>query len=389
MANEKIDTNRIVIFGSFTGRNKGDLAILRSELIQLKKNAQKKVIIYIFSKETERLHQYISDIILEEKNKNIFEIKIFGSLTSYIGLKTLPILVKSNKVIIGGGGLFFDDRLFDISFNHLLNIFILSFFIRLLRKDTMIYAVGCAQFKSRIGRWMMKFILNSVEVVSVRHKLSRKVISECTDKDIELGCDPAFLLEPKKTKRVDEIINSFPNGKVILLAVHKYIFLKEKLPDREKVLKDFVSQISRFASQNGYSILTYSNYTNQEFAKKIAGYCGKPAKTMLSMGNHLLPEELIYLFSKVDFVVASQMHVGIFSYLASVPFISLIYHEKVEQFNIFVGNENYLYLSQMTNRQKVLEALSKAAAGKPISQKPEVKQRSEKLTNLLNDFVWD
>ena len=389
MTKEKIKENRIVIFGSFTGRNKGDLAILRSELIQLKKNAQKKVIIYIFSKEAERLHQYISDIILDEKNENNFETKIFGSFTSYIGLRTLPILVKSDKVIIGGGGLFFDDRLFDISFNHLLNIFILSFFIRLLRKDTMIYAVGCAKFKSRIGRWMMKFILNSVEVVSVRHKLSRKVVSECTDKDIELGCDPAFLLEPKKTKRVDKIINSFPKGKIILLAVHKYIFLKEKLPDREDVLKKFVGQVSWFASQKGYSILTYSNYTNQEFAKKIAKYCGEPAKTMLSTSNHLLPEELIYLISKVDFVIASQMHVGIFSYLASVPFINLIYHEKVEQFNLYVGNENYLYLSQMTDNQKVSDALSKAAAGKPVSQKPEVKIRSEKLSKLLNDFVWN
>ncbi len=388
MVNEKIDTNRIVIFGSFTGRNKGDLAILRSEIIQLKRNAQKKVIIYIFSKETERLRQYLSDIFINEEETKL-EVKIFKGITSYIGLKTLPVLVKSNKVIIGGGGLFFDDRLFDISFNHLLNIFILSLFIRLFRKDTLVYAVGCSHLRSKLARWMMKYVLSEAKIVSVRDELSRKNILECAEKKVEHVCDPAFLLEPKETEKTEELIQLWPKGRKILLAVHEYIFFREKVPDREKVLKNFVSQIGQFASQNGYSILTYSNYTNQEFAEKIARYCGKPAKTMLSMGNHLLPEELIYLFSKVDLVVASQMHVGIFSYLASVPFISLIYHEKVEQFNLCVGNENYLYLSQIADRQKVLEALSKAAAGKPVSQKPEVKIRSEKLTEMLNDFVWD
>ena len=43
----------------------------------------------------------------------------------------------------------------------------------------------------------------------------------------------------------------------------------------------------------------------------------------------------------------------------------------------------------MTDSQKVFDALSKASAGKPISKKQEVKIRSEKLTKMLNDFVWD
>ena len=39
---------RICILGSFSGRNKGDLAILRSQLIQLQKGAVDELTIYIF-----------------------------------------------------------------------------------------------------------------------------------------------------------------------------------------------------------------------------------------------------------------------------------------------------------------------------------------------------
>ncbi|RKY24636.1 MAG: hypothetical protein DRP62_03300, partial [Planctomycetota bacterium] len=116
--------------------------------------------------------------------------------------------------------------------------------------------------------------------------------------------------------------------------------------------------------------------------------CGKSTRTMLEGENHLLPEELIYLFSKFDFIIATQMHAGIFAYLAGVPLINLIYDDKVQEFNKRIGNQNYLYLAEIGDSQKVSEALSKAANGKAISWDASVRADSEKLVKLLNELVW-
>lgn len=392
---------RITILGSFSGRNKGDLAILRSELIQLKTRAEKEPLsdeltIYIFTKDVSQMREYLSDLITGAKdNKGSFDpaqdgisIKILRGFTSYIGPKTLPVLAKSDKVVIGGGGIFFDTRLFNITFNHLLNLFIITLWLKLLGKQVMIFAVGCSHLNSRLARWMTKVVLNNAKIITARDELSKRIFSECADKEIILGAEPAFLLEPKKTFRAEKIVQSWPDGKKILLSLHELMFYRKHLAVHKNTLNQFLNHVSEFAKQNGYTILTYTNYTNQSFASKTAKLCGESAQTMLKDKNHLLPEELIYLFSEFDLVIATQMHVAIFAYLAGVPLMSLIYDDKVEEFNKLIGNQNYLYLAEIDDGPKVAKILSITAAGKAIPPKASVQAGSEKLMELLNEFVW-
>jgi polysaccharide pyruvyl transferase WcaK-like protein len=389
---------RITILGSFSGRNKGDLAILRSELIQLKTKVEKEhlrdkplrgeLTVYIFTKDVYQMREYLSDLNTDAKDNKLISIKILRGVTSYIGPKTLPVLAKSDKVVIGGGGIFFDTRLFNITFNHLLNLFIVTLWLKLLGKQVMIFAVGCSHLNSRLARWMTKVVLNNAEIVSARDELSKRIFSECTDKEIVLGAEPAFLLEPKRTERAEKIVQSWPSGRKILLCLSELMFIKKHVADPQNTLLQFLNHISEFAERNGYTILTYTNYTNQSFASKTAKLCGKPAQTMLKGDNHLLPEELIYLFSKFDFVITAQMHVAIFAYIAGVALMNLVYDDKVEEFNKLVGNQNYLYLAEMGDGPKVAEILSAAAASEVIPPKASVRAGSEKLAELLNEFVW-
>jgi polysaccharide pyruvyl transferase WcaK-like protein len=379
---------RICILGSFSGRNKGDLAILRSQLIQLQNGAVDELIIYIFSKDVAQLRGYLSDIIGRTQRGKKIDIRILRSFTAYIGPKTLQVLIECDKIIIGGGGLFFGRRLFDISFSHLLNLFIITLWLKLFGKKVMIYAVGCSGLDSRLSRWMTKVILNNSEIISVRDELSRGIFSECTSREIVAGADPTFLLKTRKTPEAERIAESLPGGKKILLSLHRYTFIGEQLAGGENVLKQFLKQVGEFAEQNDYAVLSYTNYTDQKFAAKVARLCNKSAGIMLIGENHLLPEELIYLFSKFDFVVATQMHTGIFTYLAGVPLVSLVYDGKVEQFNRRVGNTNCLSMAQMTDSRKVAEALEKAAAGGTEPGNSSILDDSGKLAELLNEYIW-
>jgi len=183
-------------------------------------------------------------------------------------------------------------------------------------------------------------------------------------------------------------VQSWQAGRKILLSLSELMFIKKNVADPQNTLKQFLNHVSEFAKQNGYTILTYTNYTNQSFASKTARLCGESARTMLKGDNHLLPEELIYLFSKFDLVIAAQMHVAIFTYIAGVALMNLIYDDKVEEFNKLIDNRNYLYLAEMDDGPKVAKTLSITAAGKAISWKASVQTSSERLAELLNEFVW-
>ena len=82
------------------------------------------------------------------------------------------------------------------------------------------------------------------------------------------------------------------------------------------------------------------------------------------------------------------MHVAIFTYIAGSALMNLVYDDKVEEFNKLIGNRNYLYLSEMNDGPKVAEILSATASGEVIPQKASVRAGSEKLAELLNEFVW-
>jgi glycosyltransferase involved in cell wall biosynthesis len=96
---------RISILGSFSGRNKGDLAILRSELTELKRYAREELTVYIFTKDVTRITKYFGNMIIDTIDKIELKYRLvivgygaqkeqFKQMTYQLGLK--------NKVIFTG-----------------------------------------------------------------------------------------------------------------------------------------------------------------------------------------------------------------------------------------------------------------------------------------------
>lgn len=359
---------------------------MRAELIQLEKRTRGKLNVYVFTKDPARIREYLSDIICDTDTRKL-NVKILKSFTSCIGIKTIPVLAMCDKVVIGGGGLFFSGKPLDISVSQLLNLFIITLLLKLLGKDSMIYAAGCSNLNSKVSRYKAKVVLNNAKFITARDELTMRTFRELSKRQIIRGADPAFLLEPLKSERVDRIIESWPQGRKILLCLHELIFVVKHADDEENVLKRFLAQVVEFARHNSCTLLTYTNHTDQKYAFEIAELCGRTARPALPGENHLLPEELIYLFSKVDFVIASQMHSCMFAYLARVPFVSLVYADKVDEFNKLVGNQNVLQVDQMWDGVKIGQLLDKAMAAGPLNLSQDVIAKAKMLCDILVDFI--
>src|SRR5574341_2143482 len=106
MERDKSKSNKkVVIFGSFSGYNLGDKAILMSMI----KNLKDRCSISVPSKVPEN----ISDIE---------GINPFKTFTAFIGIRTVHEVKSSDVVIVGGGGLFFDYKIYNPFFNFLPNM---------------------------------------------------------------------------------------------------------------------------------------------------------------------------------------------------------------------------------------------------------------------------
>jgi len=234
---------------------------------------------------------------------------------------------------------------------------------------------------------MARSVLKKAKVVTVRDQLSYDMLNKCASMEMPIGADPALMLKPMKTERADAVMQSWPSSKKILLCLHKFLFVATEVADSEDALKKFIDCLSDYAFENGYTVLTYTNHTNQGLAQKLAESGAENVIPALASENHLLPEEIIYLFGNVDLVVASPMHACMFAYLAGVPFVSIPYAEKVEEFNHLVGNKNVLAVKEIANGQKVQECLEDAVAAGPLAVDEELLKRASGLFDVLMDFI--
>ena len=181
---------------------------------------------------------------------------------------------------------------------------------------------------------------------------------------------------------------SLPQGRKILLSLNRRTLTRNRVALNNTVVKRFAKQVREFAELNGYDLFTYTNNTDQSFARHLAGLCGRGTQTLLQGENHLLPEELVFLFSRFNFVIASQMHAGVFAYLAGVRVLSLIYDDKVREFAKRIGNRNCLDMTQLADSKKVAEALIRASTSRRMVQRASVHEGSEKLLDMLNELIW-
>lgn len=95
------------------------------------------------------------------------------------------------------------------------------------------------------------------------------------------------------------------------------------------------------------NVLVYENNYCQAFSKGIVDLLGNNKNITYLQVNLFDPEEIIYLFSNVNFVISAPLHGCIFSYLAKKNFIGIIYNNKVRTFCNLIKNNNYVAVSRL------------------------------------------
>lgn len=320
------------IFGSWWGGNLGDTAILKATIETLRADRGATNEILVHSSNPDLLSEYLA---------GFDHVEIRPVRNNYWGRQTPRSLVDSDEVIVGGGGLFFSDDVYNPYRNHLVNLAPISLLTRALGADRHVLSVGASHLNGTVPGLLTSTVLNGATTIAARDRPSVEILSRYTDEPIERVPDPAFTLEAAETATVAERTADVP-AETIVLSLHDDLTRHRPDLDLEACAKEIVDEVGAYAVEEGYDVLLYNNYV---FSDWIAGLADAfdPAVTVHAIETAgLQPEEVVAIFSQFELAVCSQMHANILSLLAGTPNVAIEYDRKVRSLMELVGRESHV-----------------------------------------------
>ncbi len=248
------------------------------------------------------------------------------SVQRFNALQVFKAIRRSDIILSGGGTLLQDDT----STRSLLYYLSIIKAAKIMRKRVMLYANGIGPVHGKINRKLIKYVVNSVDFITLRESMSAKDLEDLGVKkpEVHITADPAFTLKAADDKRISEIFDN------------------EKIPLDKEII--------------GVSVRNWNGFGGEGYIEKIAGVCDKLAregKTILLipmqfpkdvpiskrlMGimteksyilkNKYAPAEILGIIGKVHVMLSMRLHTLIFAGIKRVPMVGVIYASKVEYY---------------------------------------------------------
>lgn len=240
----------------------------------------------------------------------------------------------SDRVVIGGGGIFFDHEIGNYS-NPLNQWFFRTEIIKMLKKEMIIFWVSI-DIKYEKNLEKIKKIFSNAKEVFVRDTASSEFLQNLWIHS-EIILDPVFsdnweiwlenykknFLVKKvdaKSFSLDDIRDTHFSGKTIWLALRSWYLYSEKV---------FIHEIIDFILYSGWKVilLPHSFHNWDEVANDFK-FLSQFRKSWVEITNSMQETYQIYKQKKIDFCLSMRLHSMILSQVYGIPFIAIKYAKK-------------------------------------------------------------
>mgnify|MGYP002622678877 FL=1 len=232
--------------------------------------------------------------------------------------QTKQLLKESDLFILGGGGLFTDEKI------HAVFIWSLQAWIA-HRRGIPIFCLGqsVGPLNTRVGRWITQKVFRWADAVTVRDEDSKFLLERLGIDHVQALADPAFALDsisPIQEKREDFVV----------LSVRPWI-----RGDKDAQYKRLAAFVDWLWSEHHLRTICVpfqiSHDNDAEELEKVMSLVSKPEA--VKMFDYTADfRQILELMSRARAVVGMRLHSLIASSLAHTPFIGLSYSEKVNRF---------------------------------------------------------
>ncbi len=334
----------IVIIGNYGARNLGDEAVLDGILFEIKTHIPRSQITVLSHnpKQTTADHAVMAVPLfpagLRSFARGIFKFSL---------LRTLKSIKNAHVVIIGGGTLFADEKIFAVFLWGMHGMI-----AYLLGKPIYIYANGIGPLRTFIGRKIASFILRKARIVTLRDNTSLIHCKKLTlPQRLIVTADPAFVLKKYSLKKTASIKET--------KLVRPYIFVNYR--SCSKQVKQNLSEIATFLDQvnKSYSLevelVSFQEYREKDSKNLFKIFAQAKSKTQIHIHAEIYDySQVISLIRKAQFVIGTRLHSIIFSILEAKPFIAINYTQKVRAILEDLGLDEYIIEPDQLSSEKLM-----------------------------------
>ncbi len=224
--------------------------------------------------------------------------------------KSKTALSQLDCVILGGGGLFQDDRLY-ACFLWAWQVF----WVKRLKKPLLIVATGVGPLNTWWGRRLTKWAFQKADDISVRDQSSRDWLESIgVTSKIHLTADPAFsFLKQGKPQKEDQ------KGRIVI-SIRPWLNYNDRLI---RALGDFLNELK---AKNKTNFVFVAMQSIKESDLQLI----KPLLKKVE-GELIVPQDfdqLLEILGEAEFVIGMRYHVMIAALIAKTPLLSISYSPK-------------------------------------------------------------
>ena len=304
---------KIMISGYYGFNNTGDEAILKSMVGAFK----------------EKIPQIKITVLSQSplQTSQTYQVQAINRLHL---IDIIRCLRDTNLFISGGGGLLQDSTGKGWSILYYLGLILAA---KIIKVPVMIYAQGIGPVNKQINKKLMKWILNKVDLITVRDNSSKELLENLgvVKPSIYVNSDPVFLLKKKSLNSIidnhpfiQELINS--DGRPLIgVSVREY---KSNGSDSKRIF----AQAADYLIENYKAKIVFIPFQFDEdvhISEEILSLMKNKAEVLKIK---LEPEELLSILSRLSLVVGVRLHSIIFSSMANIPFVAFNYDPKMKYF---------------------------------------------------------
>jgi polysaccharide pyruvyl transferase CsaB len=340
-------SGRILIAGSFGMANIGDEAILQA-MIEGFRSRDPDIYMQVVAGSVDRIRNRFGVEALPWDNWA----EIFAAAE------------RSDVLIQGGGGLFFDYGNFHpewllqngaADLNHYGSIPLVA---ALTGKRYMIFGCGVGPIESSQGAEMVRLAFHLARRATVRDGESKALLDRIgvDTRRVRVTADPAFMLPTSQALHSEGILGRLgivPNRPIICVVLRRW---DEFGPELDWVT-DLAKMIGDFAASKNAQVVLFPFqhvYDSSVQAAVMAEMAGSAPKLI---DEYLSPDEAIGVIAASDLVVGMRLHSIAFSIMTGTAVIALGYAPKVCDLMREVGYEDYCFeLHNLTQLSEAIES---------------------------------
>jgi len=332
-----VSNQKLVIAGAYGCGNVGDDAILAG---LLKRFRPEQFDITVFTADAVQTKKQFKIKTVRQKLNVGFSLKI---LKEFEFIKMIRAISTADILIIGGGALIHDLRPYNLPY-----FFALHALARMSGAKVLYFGIGVGPLTTGLGQWLCRRMLPKANHISVRDPEGKVWLQKAgVQADVVVSADPAFALGPgdidkgriKQVLRMENVPASYISTTVCGWFRSSDFWRRNQLDLKQGILRmaeiyDFLIRRYRKAVLFVPTVVPY----DRELAIQIRKHMKNP-DGFYCLKQDYSPSELMGIVAGSEWLLGMRLHSMIFATIMQIPFLGIIYDQKVDHFMKMIQND--------------------------------------------------